>query len=663
MAITKNGEGVIVETPVNQKDQFERSGVIRDDSFAIRDDIDVTKQMKFDVGSQATNCAVTLKAGANASNITLTLPAVTGTLVTADQAGGNSFSIIQPDEGTSPTAEQVGDTLTITSPDGSVLVEGTSGTDTLELSVVGKLSLGGGVIDGNLEVVNQDGNGIPFIVKAHGSQFANIAEIQNASGTPLAAFGLDGTFSAPNFTGSSAGTNTGDVTIGTANGLSRVGQVLSLQAATSGQAGALTAADWTTFNNKVAKAGDTMTGQLVVDVPSNTTGIQIEMHAGQDAAPLVIRDSSTATVARITATGGFIGDYCQGEILSETGFEAWKDNYGTGSRILKLDNSNGAFGVGVDAHSLGGRLNVQGTDDRIQTLIRGNATQTSNIFEIENSGGSNLLTVSNAGAVAAAGAVTGSNLSGTNTGDVTTAANSGLSLSSQAISVDAFALLNSVLGISKYLWVKDDWLHHSSGDLLWTAQQSGSGAGTTHITTGSAQHPGIVRLSTGTTTTGFCGQYTLSGNSSIILGAGKTHLQAVLTLSAASDGTDTYYSNVGLFDATTPNPNNGIYFRYTHSENSGKWQGFCANGGSRTSVDLGITPAGGTWTRFGWELNSAGTSVQFYVDGVATGSAITTNIPTGALIPRHYIIKTAGTTNRDLDIDAWQLVQEFSTPR
>jgi len=42
------------------------------------------------------------------------------------------------------------------------------------------------------------------------------------------------------------------VTIGTANGLSLATQVLSLGVATSGVAGALSAADWTTFNNKQA---------------------------------------------------------------------------------------------------------------------------------------------------------------------------------------------------------------------------------------------------------------------------------------------------------------------------------------------------------------------------------------------------------------------------
>jgi len=47
-----------------------------------------------------------------------------------------------------------------------------------------------------------------------------------------------------------AGSNTGDVTIGTANGLSLSGQALSLATASGSTTGALTSSDWTTFNGK-----------------------------------------------------------------------------------------------------------------------------------------------------------------------------------------------------------------------------------------------------------------------------------------------------------------------------------------------------------------------------------------------------------------------------
>lgn len=57
---------------------------------------------------------------------------------------------------------------------------------------------------------------------------------------------LTGTLSASNVSGS----NTGDVTLGTANGLSLAGQVLSLGLSSTSTTGALSSTDWNTFNSK-----------------------------------------------------------------------------------------------------------------------------------------------------------------------------------------------------------------------------------------------------------------------------------------------------------------------------------------------------------------------------------------------------------------------------
>jgi hypothetical protein len=67
-----------------------------------------------------------------------------------------------------------------------------------------------------------------------------------------------------------SGTNTGDVTIGTANGLSLVGQALSLATASGSTTGALTSTDWTTFNNK-QPAGSYITA-LTGDVTASGPG-------------------------------------------------------------------------------------------------------------------------------------------------------------------------------------------------------------------------------------------------------------------------------------------------------------------------------------------------------------------------------------------------------
>lgn len=75
-----------------------------------------------------------------------------------------------------------------------------------------------------------------------------------------------GTIAASNL----SGTNTGDVTLGTANGLSLVGQALSLGLSSTSTTGALSSTDWNTFNGKQA-AGNYITA-LTGDVTASGPG-------------------------------------------------------------------------------------------------------------------------------------------------------------------------------------------------------------------------------------------------------------------------------------------------------------------------------------------------------------------------------------------------------
>ena len=95
------------------------------------------------------------------------------------------------------------------------------------------------------------------------------------------------------------GTNTGDLTLGTANGLGLSGQQLSLQAASGSQGGALTAANWITFNGKqdplgytpVNKAGDTINGNLAITGYTTITGLRKTPVIKTSAYTLTVNDS------------------------------------------------------------------------------------------------------------------------------------------------------------------------------------------------------------------------------------------------------------------------------------------------------------------------------------------------------------------------------------
>lgn len=142
MPITKDSNGVIQYTPASDRFETITTGVHPADSFAICDNIDQIRQIRFDPSSQATNSNVYIKTG-NAvagSDVIITLPSTSTTLSGAVEG----FTIFQCDAGTSPTADAVSDTLTLTCTDSSLVITGNSTTDTVTFSAGSNLALLGG---------------------------------------------------------------------------------------------------------------------------------------------------------------------------------------------------------------------------------------------------------------------------------------------------------------------------------------------------------------------------------------------------------------------------------------------------------------------------------------------------------------------------------------
>lgn len=218
---------------------------------------------------------------------------------------------------------------------------------------------------------------------------------------------------------------------------------------------------------------------------------------------------------------------------------------------------------------------------------------------------------------------------------------------------------------SRYVRIYDDFLINSAS---LTATVSGADASARVISsTSTAAHPGTYALAVGSTNSGYANLYGSNVDDIIKLGGGITTYETIVNLSALSDGTDTYKTVMGL---TTPAYNNtltittGIYFSYSSTENSGKWLFNVANSSTTTTQDTGIT-ASTSFVRLGWVLNAGGTSVQAYVNGVAVGSPVTTNIPssTTALNFQWIIVKSAGTNDRKLIVDAYKYFTMLASAR
>lgn len=172
-----------------------------------------------------------------------------------------------------------------------------------------------------------------------------------------------------------------------------------------------------------------------------------------------------------------------------------------------------------------------------------------------------------------------------------------------------------------------------------------------------------IAMMTGSTTTGRAGR--LSGTTLCVFGTNPWHLETTVGLNTLSDGTNTYTARFGFMDSQAGDPTDGAYFRYTHGTNSGKWECVTRSNNVETAsaLDSGIT-VDTSLHNFSIDVNAAGTSVDFKIDGatVATGTA---NIPTGTARATGFgysIIKSAGGTNRNLNYTYLLVYSPLSTP-
>lgn len=201
-------------------------------------------------------------------------------------------------------------------------------------------------------------------------------------------------------------------------------------------------------------------------------------------------------------------------------------------------------------------------------------------------------------------------------------------------------------------------------DSMLVFNNSGSGSDISEGT-GSAGRPGQLVLETGTATTGAAGFFA-GGTSSLLLGNNDIWYYELATrLPTLSDGTESYTYFAGFSDNNFGEATDGCYFRYTHSVNSGNWQGVCRNNSTESTCDTGIAVASGTWYRLTVTVNGTGTSADFLTDGVSR-CQVATNIPTSSGRETSYtnaIVKSAGTTERTALIDYFEILGNLGASR
>lgn len=225
---------------------------------------------------------------------------------------------------------------------------------------------------------------------------------------------------------------------------------------------------------------------------------------------------------------------------------------------------------------------------------------------------------------------------------------------------------------SRVIRFQDDFFYAQSATISEVWSQSGS------INFGStggadANHWGVARFRS----SGADQVLYTAGNSAdhIVLGSGTCYVEWIIKTpsdsggaAALSNATDNYTMVVGLGDTVSgaASQTDGVFFRYNHAVNSGRWERVTESNTSEEALDTGVTFNGNTWVRLGMLITS-GTSVQFFIDGTSVGTNSTgANIPTGTSRTLGAVFvfdRTAGTAERNMFIDAFQLVFRPTTPR
>lgn len=194
-----------------------------------------------------------------------------------------------------------------------------------------------------------------------------------------------------------------------------------------------------------------------------------------------------------------------------------------------------------------------------------------------------------------------------------------------------------------------DFATVNAGFSPYNAVGSGTGNASAWSTAIAGRH-GLLTLETGTTTTG---SYFIGMNSfGVAFGSGVYRWRGDFWIPTASDGTDTFSVRAGFIDATSGECTDGVYFRYTHSVNGGRWEFVTRNNSTETATDTGVAGVAAI-ASMEIEVNADGTSANARINGTSVATN-TTNIPTGATRSTGIglaITKSAGTNNRTIIAD------------
>jgi Protein of unknown function (DUF2793)/Phage tail repeat like len=161
----------------------------------------------------------------------------------------------------------------------------------------------------------------------------------------------------------------------------------------------------------------------------------------------------------------------------------------------------------------------------------------------------------------------------------------------------------------------------------WTFTVSGTGAAHAVVDFADQNSIGAIQSALGTVATNRT-SITSPVFTTLQLGQGLSKFATRLRLATLSDATNTWTLRAGFIDSLSAESTDGVFLRYTNGVNAGKFQAVTRSNNVETAVDTGITATTTTTYKMEVEVNTAGTSAVFKINGTIVAT-ITTNIPTG----------------------------------
>jgi len=183
---------------------------------------------------------------------------------------------------------------------------------------------------------------------------------------------------------------------------------------------------------------------------------------------------------------------------------------------------------------------------------------------------------------------------------------------------------------------------------------------------------GVHALSTLTGASNYA-HHVSSSVTSLGIGIGAWIYETSINLSNLSTATERFRFISGFGSVTSATVEiNGVFFTYDEGGTlngtaaSPNWQCVTAANNVRTLTTTSTAVTAAAWNKLRIEINAAGTSAAFYVNGTLVATH-TTNIPLYSdsrfVLAKQGIYKTIGITNRVMFVDYWGYENILTTPR